>query len=215
MKKILTLAAALLLVLSVVDSASSQVSNKTMRKTLKMNPPREVKLQARKYQRDGYYQAVGAPTIDRQLVSAWMKEVETDEKGNPKYVIATGRSVGESQIASKLQATEAAKLELAGTLATNIAALIENNIANAQLNMEEAASVTKVVAASKNIIAQELGRVLTMVELYRDIDKNIESNVRIAYNSEMAMEMTKKVVRNQLEQETKILQEKLEKLMKF
>jgi hypothetical protein len=31
----------------------------------------------------------------------------------------------------------------------------------------------------------------------------------------MAMEMTKRVVRQQLEEETKILQEKLEKLMKF
>ncbi len=215
MKKILTLTAAVFFILTIVHPVSSQVTNRTMRKTLRMNPPREVRLQARNYEKQGYYQAVGAPTIERQLVSAWMKEVEMDEKGNPKYVIATGRSVGETQIASKLQATEAAKLELAGTLATNVAALIENNIANAQLNMEEAASVTKVVAASKNIIAQELGRVLTMVEFYKDIDKNIESNVRIAYNSEMAMEMTKKVVRNQLEAETKLLQEKLEKLMKF
>ena len=215
MKKILVLTAAVFFILSIVNPVNAQVKNSTMRKTLRMNPPKSVRQQARKYEKEGYYQAVGAPAIERQLVSAWMKEVETDEKGNPKYVIATGRSVGETQIASKLQATEAAKLELAGTLATNIAALIENNIANAQLNMEEAASVTKVVAAAKNIIAQELGRVLTMVELYKDIDKNIETNVRIAYNSEMAMEMTKKVVRNQLEEETKLLQEKLEKLMKF
>jgi len=175
----------------------------------------EVKRSAKDYEKDGYYVAVGAPSIERQLTNGLLKEQEVDETGFPKYIVATGRSVGESQIAAKLQATETAKLELAGTLATNIAALIENNIANAQLNQEEAASVTKTVAAAKNMIAQEIGRIITLVEMYKDINKNIEANVRIAYNSEMAMEAAKKVVRKQLEAETNILQGKLEKLMKF
>ena len=215
MKKILTALIACFLLSVIVIPVTGQVTTRDARKALKMRAPREVRKQAREYDKDGYYVAVGAPPLERQLTTAWMREVETDETGFPKYVVATGRSVGESQIAAKLQATEAAKLELAGTLATNVAALIENNIANAQLNSEEAASVTKTVAASKNIIAQEIGRIITIVELYKNINKNIEANVRIAYNSEMAMEMAKKVVRQQLEDETKILQEKLEKLMKF
>lgn len=215
MKKILTTVFVTVLFIGIFVSATGQVTTREAKKALKMNPPREVKRQAKDYEKDGYYVAIGAPSLGRQLTTAWMREVETDEQGYPKYVVATGRSVGETQIAAKLQATEAAKLELAGTLATNVAALIENNIANAQLNTEEAASVTKTVAAAKNIIAQEIGRIITIVELYKDINKNIEANVRIAYNSEMAMEMTKKVVRQQLEEETNILQEKLEKLMKF
>lgn len=199
----------------VFQNVSAQVSNRQMRKTLNMRPPREVRKEARDYEKEGYTVAVGAPTIRRQLVNAWMKEMETEENGYPKYIVATGNSVGETQIAAKLQATEAAKLELAGTLATNVAALIENNIANSQLNSEEAASVTKTVAASKNIIAQELGRVLPLVELYRNIGKNKEANVRIAYNSELALELAKKVIRKSMEEETEILQDKLEKLMKF
>ena len=144
-----------------------------------------------------------------------MREIESDDSGYPLYIVATGRSVGETQIAAKLQATEAAKIELAGTIATNVAALIENNIANAQLNTQEAASVTKTVAGAKNIIAQEIGRIITIVEFYKDINKNIEANVRIAYNSAMAMDMAKKVVRQQLEEETNIIQQKLENLMNF
>ena len=198
-----------------IQNVSAQFSNREMRKTLKMRPPREVRREARDYEKEGYNVAVGAPTLRRQLANAWMKEVEPDENGFPKYIVATGNSVGETQIAAKLQATEAAKLELAGTIATNVAALIENNIANSQLNTEDAASVTKTVAASKNIIAQELGRVLPLIELYRNIGKNREANVRIAYNSEMAMELAKKVIRKSLEEETQILQEKLERLMKF
>lgn len=71
------------------------------------------------------------------------------------------------------------------------------------------------MAGAKNIIAQEIGRIITIVELYRDINKNIEANVRIAYNSTMAMDMAKKVVRQQLEEETNIIQQKLENLMNF
>lgn len=200
---------------SMFNTVEAQKSNREIRKALKMKPPREVRKQAKDYKKQGYYQAVGAMSIERQLTNAWMREVETDDKGYPLYIIATGSSVGETQIAAKLQATEAAKLELAGTIATNVAALIENNIANSQLNTEEAASVTKTVAASKNIIAQELGMVIPLVELYKDINKNREANVRIAYNSEMAMELAKRVIRKSLEEETKILQDKLEKLMKF
>lgn len=215
MKNIFKTIMACAIISTFAASATGQVSSKEARQTLKLKPPKEVRQQARDYEKQGYYVAIGAPSVERQLTTAWMREVETDESGFPKYIVATGRSVGESQIAAKLQATEAAKLELAGTLATNVAALIENNIANAQLNSEEAASVTKTVAAAKNIIAQQIGRIITIVELYKDINKNIEANVRVAYNSEMAMEMAKNAVRQQLEGETKILQQKLEKLMNF
>ncbi len=203
------------LMFSMLNPVEAQMSNREMRKTLKLRTPREVRKQAKAYKKDGYKVAVGAPTIERQLVNAWLKEVETDDKGFPNYIVATGSSVGETQIAAKLQATEAAKLELAGTIATNVAALMENNFANSQLNAEEATSVTQTIAASKSVIAQELGRTLTIVEMYRNIDKNMEASVRLAYSNEMAMEMAKNVIRKSLKEETDILQDKLEKLMNF
>ena len=129
--------------------------------------------------------------------------------------MATGNSVAETQTAAKLQATETAKLELAGQINTQVAALIENSIANQQLNTEEAASITKTVAASKNLIAQEIGRIIPVVEMYKKIGTNVEANVRIAYNMETAFDVAKKVIRKSLEEETKIAHEKLEKLMQF
>jgi hypothetical protein len=197
------------------QTIQAQMSNREMRKTLRMRPPRVVRKEARQLEKQNYHTAIGAPTIRRQLVKAWLNEVETDENGYPKFIVATGSSVGETQIAAKMQATEAAKLDLAGQITSNVAALIENNLANSQLNTEDAASITKSVAASKNIIAQEMGRTIPLVELYRKIGKNKEANVRIAYNSEMALELTKKVIRKSLEEQTDILQDKLDKLMKF
>jgi hypothetical protein len=216
MKKIIFTLAAIFMASFVCQTISAQdMSNREMRKKLKLRPPREVRQEARSLEKEGYQVAVGAPTIERQLVDAWLKQQETDDNGYPKFFVAGATSVGETQIAAKLQASEAAKLDLAGQIATSVAALIENNIANSQLNTEEAASVTKTVAASKSLIAQELGRTLPLVEMYRNIGKNMEANVRLAYSQNMAMETAKKTIRKSLEEETNILQEKLEMLMKF
>jgi len=153
--------------------------------------------------------------MDKQIEKAWELQYEEDEDGYPLYIVAAGNSVAETQSAAKLQATELAKLELAGLVQSNIAALIENSIANNQLNNEEAASVTKTVAASKNVIAQEIGRVVMMFEIYRKIDKNVEASVRVGYNSQLAKDAAKKVIRRKLEEETEILHEKLDRLMDF
>ena len=215
MKKIINATVLTFLFAILSFSVIAQYTSKEVKQTLKMKPPKEVRKQAKDYEKQGYQEAPGALSIERQLTNAWMKEVETDDKGYPKYLFGNATSVGETQIAAKLQANEAAKLDLAGQIASNVAALIENNIANSQLNTEEAASVTKTVAASKTLIAQELSRVVPMVEMYRNIGQNMEANVRIAYNQEMAMEKAKQTIRKSLEEETEILQDKLEKLMKF
>lgn len=196
-------------------TGTAQYTSQEVKQTLKMKPPREIRKQAKEYEKQGYKEAPGALSIERQLTNSWMKETEVDESGYPKYIFATSTSVGETQIAAKLQANEAAKLDLAGQIASNVAALIENNIANSQINTEEAASVTKTVAASKTLIAQQLNRVIPVVEMYRNIGQNMEANVRIAYNQEMALENAKEVIRKSLEDETDLMQDKLNRLLKF
>lgn len=215
MKNFLNMVICCILLAASITPSFCQISTTDAKKTFKFKAPRDVRKEARKYKADGYYVAVGALPIERQLTDAWYKEMEKDADGDPKYIIATARSVGETQIAAKMQATEAAKIQLAGTLATKIAALIQSNFANVDLNAEEASSVTKTITASETIIAQEIGKTITIIELYKNIGKNIEVNVRIAYDNEIATKMAKNIVRKQLEEETKILHDKLEKLMKF
>lgn len=190
-------------------------SEKQLKKDVSSKAMKGARKEAKAYKKAGYYVAPGAIMIDKQLENAWMTQYEVNENGEPKYIVATGNSVAETQTAAKLQATETAKLELAGQISTQIAALIENSIANQQLNNEDAASITKTVAASKNLIAQELGRVMPLVEIYKKIGTNVEANVRLAYNVDTAYDVAKKVIRKSLEEETKIAHEKLEGLMNF
>ena len=189
--------------------------DKQARKEMKRKAYKKARKEAKKFRRKGWYVAPGALPMDKQIEKSWELQYKIDEDGYPLYIVATGNSVAETQSAAKIQSTELAKLELAGLVQTNVAALIENSIANNQLNNEEAASVTKTVAASKNIIAQEIGRVIFLFEIYKKVGKNVESSVRVGYNNEMAKEAAKKVIRQQLEEQTEILHEKLDKLMDF
>jgi hypothetical protein len=73
--------------------------------------------------------------------------------------------------------------------------------------------VTKIISASKNIIAQELGRVIPLTELYKNVGKeNIQCDVQLAYDNKTAMEIAKKVIREQLEEQGLELQKKLDEM---
>lgn len=192
---------------SAVKVASKELKSKTLKSARK---------EAKQLSKEGYDVAPGALPLDKQVEMSWIRSMEIDaETGYPQYITANGNAVGESITAAKLQAMEFAKFELAGTIATNVAALIEGNVANAQLNTQEAASVTEVAGAIKNLVVQEIGRVIPLIEVYKKLGKNVEVSIRIAYNSEMAVEAAKKLIRTQLKEKTSILHEKLDKLMNF
>lgn len=213
MKSIISLFLAFALLLNAANLLLAQQTEKELKKNVSSKATRNARVEAKKYKRAGYFVAPGAFMLDKQLENAWLKLYETNDKNEPKYIMASGNSVGESQIAAKIQATEVAKLELAGQISTKIAALVENSIANQQLNNADAASVTKTVMASKSIIAQEIGQVFPLVEMYRHIGKNTEVNIRLAYNVATAFDIAKKVIRQKLEEEANIGHDKLKGIM--
>lgn len=213
-KLILTLT--LFFAASALMPVMSQSTAKDSEKDLKKKSIKMARKEAKQKTKEGYFVAPGALPMEKQLEKAFVKQNMEDENGYPTYIVASGNSVAGTQTAAKIQATETAKLTLAGTISTNVAALIENNIANEQLTREEAATVTKTVAASKNIIAQELGRVIPLVEIYKNVGSdNVQCDVQIAYDSKTALDMAKNVIRKQLSGEAEELQKKLDKLMNF
>ena len=188
--------------------------NDALKSNIKEKASRSARREAKGYIRKGYLVPAGALPLDKQLEYAWMKQYETDANGFPTWIVSNANSTGENYEAAKFQAMNLAKVELAGLISTNVAGFAENSVANQDLSKDEAASVVKTIDASKNMIAQELGRVLPVVEIYRDLsNKNVEVQLRICYNTAMANETAKKVIRKKLEDETTIAHEKLEKLM--
>lgn len=169
---------------------------------------------AKRLAKEGWTTTPGALPLEKQLDKSYLMQMEYDENMFPKYLMGEAMSIGENYDAARLQAMELAKQSLAGQIQTEVTALIENTVSNKQLAAEEAASVTQTISAAKNLISQSIGRVLTVVEMYRVLgNKNKEVSLRIAYNAEMAKLAAKKAVRQELEKKGDDLHKKLDELL--
>lgn len=216
-----------LLFLTTTMAVSAQVSKeelkarkelkKQSKKALHEKATKEARKEAKKLKKQGWQTTPGTLPIEKQIDKAFLMQMEYDEDLFPKYLMAEGMSIGENYDGAKMQAIELAKQNLAGQIQTEVTALIENNVANNQLEAGEAATATKSIMAAKSLISQSLGRVLPVVELYRVVDKKHNKNkevlVRLAYDSKKAKEAAKKAVRAGLAEEGEALQNKLDNLL--
>lgn len=170
--------------------------------------------EAKRLKKQGWQSAPGALPLEKQLDKSYMMQMEYDADMFPKYIMAEAMSIGENYDAAKMQAIELAKQNLAGQIQTEVTALIENTVANKQLEAEEAASIVQTISAAKNLISQSIGRTIPVVEVYRSLpNKNKEVLVRLAYSQEMAKAAAKKAVREELEKKGEELHNKLDKLL--
>lgn len=191
-----------------------KVLAKASKNELQKKASKAARKEARKLKKQGWQVAPGALPLEKQLDKSYMMQYEYDEEMFPKYLMGEAMTIGENYDAAKMQALELAKQNLAGQIQTEVTALIENTVANEQMAAEDAASITRSVMASKNLISQSIGRVITVMEVYRTgARKNKEILVRIAYNSEMAKAAAKNAVRQDLENKGDELHKKLDELL--
>ena len=207
----------LLLVTCMIFAVSftfSQQSNKDLKKQLKENAIKSAQKEAKKLTKDGWKVLPGEPPMDKQLEASWVNQLVTDDNGNPKYITSTGNGVAETQQAAMAQALELGKLTLAGMVETNIASIINANLANSQVSTKDATSVTEIVQSSKNIIAQQLGYVNPAFKIYRDLkDKKIEVQVRLFYESAQSLVIAKKAIKQELKDKLKKTDAEVNKLV--
>lgn len=212
------------LLLGMVSIASGQISKeqlderkalvKASKAELQEKATKAARKEGKRLQHEGWQAAPGALPVEKQLDKSYLMQMEYDEDMFPKYLMAEAMSVGSNYDAAKMQAMELAKQNLAGQIQTEITALVENSVANKQLEAGEAESVTQTVMASKHVIAQSIGRVIVVVEVYRTLrNRNKEVLVRIAYNSAMAKAAARKAVREQLEGKAEELHGKLDGIL--
>ncbi len=221
MKKLLVLALMLTFSVYTMTAQSAKETAKERKALIKASKSelndkasKAARKEAKRLKKEGWTTAPGALPLDKQLDKSYLMQYQFDENMYPKYIMGEGMSIGGNYDAAKMQALELAKQNLAGQIQTEITALIENTVANKQLSAEEAASITQSVMASKNLISQSIGRTIPVVEAYRTLsNKNKEVLVRIAYNSEMAKDAAKDIVRKDLEQRGNELHGDLDRLL--
>lgn len=221
MKRLLVLAMGLIIACGAGFAQSAkeikkerQTISKMAKKQLDAKVSKSTKKEAKRLKKDGWVVSPGALPLEKQLERSYLMEFEYDANQFPKYIMANAQSMAENYDAAKTAATSLAITNLAGQIQTEVTALVENTVANKQLDPEDAASITETVMASKNLISQSIGRVITTVECYRILpNKNREVMVRIAYNGDMAKEVAKKAIRQELEKKGEKLHEQLDKAL--
>lgn len=225
MKKVILAAMALIIATSVCladTNAQKEIRNerqelrKMAKNELKAKVDKIIKKEAKRFEKEGWVVSPGALPLEKQLERAYLMEYEYDADMYPKYIMAVAQSIGENYDGAKMAATSLAITNLAGQIQTEVTALIENTVANSQMAAETAATVTESVMASKNLISQSIGRVITVVECYRILpNKNREVLVRIAYNGDMAKKAAKEAIRTDLKQKGNKLHEQLDDVLGF
>lgn len=220
MKKIILMTLAALLVCS---GAQAQSQTETLRERrqaarysqseLNKRASKAARKEARSLKREGWKVAPGQLPIEKQLDKSYNMYYEYGESGLPKYMIGDAMSSGNTYDAAKMQALELAKTNLAGQIQTEVTALIESTVANKQISTKDAESIVRTVQASKNLIIQRIGRVFTVMECYRQVDKNtVQVRTTVAYNAKMALEDSRVVIQKQLEEKGEELQKQLDEI---
>ena len=195
------------------DLKKQQKYEKVLNKDLEKKAIKAARKEAKKLTKEGFRTPVGKLPLDKQLENAWQRQAELDMEGNPYWYIASSRAIGGNQSAAALQATNAAKVDLAGQIQTKVSQLIEAKVANDDMGQEEAASLSNVVASSKSIISGTLGRTVPLVEVYRTLpNENVEVMVTIGYSMQTANQEAIKAIRQNLAGESEELAKELDKL---
>lgn len=223
MKKLLFVALALLMACPATFAQDAkeirkerQVISKMAKKELEAKVDKVTKKEAKRLKKEGWIVTPGALPLEKQLQRSYEMEYEFEQDLFPKYIMANAQTIAEHYDAAKMTATELAKINLAGQIQTEVAALIESTVANKQMKADEAASISATVMAAKNAITQSIGRTMVVVECYRILPNgNREVMVRLAYGGKMAKEAVNQAVREDLEKKGEKLHGQLDKALGF
>ena len=194
--------------------AMSQTGGTSSVSVVNDKPSKAVKNEVKRLKKEGWKTSPGSLPLEQQLDRSFKMQQEIDADLLPVYLIGEGMSIGENYDAAKMQASEMARQRIVSQIEAELTALIETNVANSQIEADEAASLTKSALAAKTLMSQSLGRTLPIVETYRTLPNgNKEVLVRLAYNSKSAKAAAKKAIRAGLETEGEHMQQTLDNIL--
>jgi hypothetical protein len=202
--------------LFIASIAFSQTTNDDAKKDINKRAMKLARKDAKKYRKAGWDVSPGSLPLEKLLEKAYIKAELLNEKGNVKFIFADGNGVAQTKTAAELQALTFAKLALASQIESNVNALISGNVANQQIDNDDAESITQAVANSKELISAQLGYVEPTFKIYRTPkgnSENVEIQIRLFYDTEQSLQIAKRVIQKELKDKLKVNEDQLNKLM--
>lgn len=225
-KLIVSVFTALTMMFAAVEASAQVATNKerqqiekhdkVLNKAMKKKAIKAARKEAKRLMKEGYTVPVGQLTLDKQLENSWQAAYEVTGDGLPYYIMSTQKGVASNYTAAQMQAMNAAKMDIAGQIQTMVSQVIETKVASKELSRGEAESLSTFVSTSKNVISNTLGRVVKMVEVYKEPKRGngVEVMVTLAYNSDLAQQEALKALQNSLTSEDVELMSQIDKLVK-
>lgn len=212
MKTIKFLAVLMMLSLSMGVMAQNAMQQKVKqnKSALKEKASKDARNEAKRLKKEGWTVLPGGLPLEKQVDRLYMFLEDFDEDMNPLYIDGTGRGQGENFAAAQVQATELARMELAGKIGSEATGIVDNMVANKMLADDQAASITTTLVENKTIFSQKLGRVQTPLIVTRVLKNNMkEVTVRMVTKKSAVEEIAKDAIRAELEKDGKELSEEL------
>ena len=190
----------LMLMLAAISLGSTAQNAKQTKAELNEKASKAARKEAKALVKEGWKAAPGGLPLEKQLDRSYMFQLATDDDMNELYIDGNGQSTGEMYDATKMQATEVARLDLASKISSECTGLIDNLTANKQLPKDEATSISTLMAESKTIFSQKLGGVKVVVEAYRELpNKNKQVMIRMFAKKADIQNIAKSAIRDELE----------------
>ena len=213
MKTMKFLAVLALLSLSMGVSAQNAMQQKLManKSALKEKASKDAKKEAKRLTKEGWTVFPGGLPLEKQLDRVYMFQEDYDDDMNHKYILGENISMGETVAAAQAQATELARMDLAGQIGSETTTIVDNMLANKMLADDQAASIATTLIENKTLYSQKLGRIEPVLKLMRVNKKNNnkEVMVRLVAKKSSIDEIAKQAVRAELEKGGKELSEEL------
>ena len=184
-----------------------ELANMT-KKAQEANAWKEAKKAAKQMKKEGWLPMPGSPTLETQMNDYLLRRYM--QNGNfPKYILGEGTASAKNSDAARKHALANARVELAGNVGMEVAALVEEGTNNNAYSEEEQETLSKLMQSSRTLIQQKLGRTEVIMEAYRKIGNSTEVMVRISADGSVS----KAAILSMFNEDQKELRDKLEKTM--
>lgn len=185
---------------------------KELRESLYQKADKQALKEEKRLKKEGW-QTLGLP-IAKQLEEMWMKQYDKDASGLPRYIWSEQFVTARTFTAAQSQADALARMNIAGSMSSSVAMLIDEAVANHEISAKESETYQLHLANAKILVAQKLGRTFKVLELYQELSNgNIRVRTCVVYDMKAAIAIAREVMLEELKKDSDINKAQLEKIM--
>lgn len=171
MKHIKLVFTIVLLTLFAVTPVVAQQNSKELKKELKSKASKDIRKEAKAYEKEGWRSVAGSLPLAKQLEQAQMAAIERDEDGLNRYYMGRGKGIGGNYRAAKAVAFNQAKVDLVAAVLSDVQSAETNEMTNEDMGEGDVISTDDLDINSKVVSSFPIKDIVTVVEIYRELSR--------------------------------------------